>query len=1223
MRNRAAEMEAGITAKQNKALAMQEAIASKQQKRGLFSRENLRAQGDLNNLTREHALRTQRLNNYLKTRSTLEEKLKADIGAREAADLEAGKAALRKQGFAAQALGGQVRSKLKPMIEARSATQLAEGMAPLIMKQEQLALQVERSESAIEGQRIAMAKSASAQKAFAAGIESDRAALESLNHQIRRDQAALAEFNAERARYERTAPRVARLERLRAGAQGLAAAGRTAMFAGGVGAVGLGFAATSAARLATESSLAATQAITSIQQVGKVTEQVQQGILSQMQKFPASADEMAKSIYEIFSGTNIQNSQKGLQLMATFNKAAVAGQSDLNTATQGGITVMNAYNKGVKDIIPIEQKMFSAVRFGRTTFTDFNNALNQLVPAFKSANQSIDTMFGSLAFLTRRMPSVRQASVALARATEILANPKMIEGLKKAGVNISDVHGNLLDLPVVLGRILKQYPELAKGKNVMQWVKELSNQTGTIQARKALTFLFRQFPQYSQMLKQVSGDTNEFTRSYKVMSQTPQVKLNVAINQFKALAIAIGKDAIPAIIQLLGPLTEAGTWFHNLSPGVKQTIATLAVFSSALLLVGGSLAVVIGGLTSMYATLRIAALVSTAATAFGELAAGIALVSEALAAGEIAAALGLIGGGLVALLPYVAVAAAIAGGFYILTRTVHTTQDAIADVNKSLEGLKGRAADIGKINKAVDSTNKIMSDLTTNTREAQKANTGAGWKGTLFLKQNTKDAANQMHQLTNQTQHEVELLSQIAAAGEKVAKQAAGRGAVTLAKDAGLGARQQQNVAFISRMTGRLPTAELLGRFQEFGDKAIGIVATVAQATHKMMTGHELDTALKLNQGKLQRLFEFVQSHHKLPKWFLTLETKQADDSAKRVHSRAQMLAKQRFKVHFQDGTGPAMKGVSKLHLEAMHTIQQRYKLRFAIDTGPVTTALGTLVGQAEIAGQNIASALHNGFAGAKGIKSGSPSKVFMKEGKNIIDGIKLGMVKEAGGVQAAFKSIIGTMSSEWSSLLSTMQSNAGTLFQGPRGDIISSIMGFGAKPGIGLLTQDLRAQTHKFSTWIHAVDRLRSMGAPPALVAQLWEMGPDSLPAVQSILAATKRQRKTYFGIFRRQQRLVRSGTQRAFLNETRIWKNMGKSAAFGLLTGLHDVKPELLRFFKGLAHEMFPTHHRGHGGGGGGQKHVHYHYHAPNYVAGTSHRAHMRKSRFDYERHVRGLPA
>ena len=472
----------------------------------------------------------------------------------------------------------------------------------------------------------------------------------------------------------------------------------------------------------------------------------------------------------------------------------------------------------------------------------------------------------------------------------------------------------------------------------------------------------------------------------------------------------------------------------------------------------------------------------------------------------------------------------------------------------------------------VDKTSQTMDELKKHSADVIKANKDEGWHGALTLKKNTKDTAAAMKDLNDATKRELDLLNKVAAAGTKIAdKQAAGVGGTDLARAAGLGPRMQEQVGMLSRLTGKLPTTELLGRFKTFGTRATSIAVGVAQATGKMMTGHELDQALSLNQNKLIKFFTFIQKHHRLPKWLLEVDTTKGKHGVDTAAAHATKLARKHFKVTFLDGTGAARKGLSVTQSKAMALNQKKFQIHMSVDTSGIFSAFAGMQGFAYQQGGAMADRFNAGFKAAA--KIGSPSKVMEENGKMMIRGLTKGIVKEAGGVKQAFQSIVSTMEQTWSGLHDTMQSSFGTLFQGPRGDIIGNIMGFGAKPGIGLLTQDLKGQVRKFSTWMHAVDRLRSMGAPPGLVAQLWELGPDSLPAVQSILAGTRRQRRTYFHLFKKEDRLVQSATQRAFLNQAKIWKQMGHTMAFGLLTGLHDARPELLRFFKNLAHEMFHT--------------------------------------------------
>lgn len=1193
---------------QNRAAAMQAAIAQRQARIGAFPAEEKAALAERARLTEQVGLAEQNLAQARATRGIKE----SDLNRREMARMARLSKMEQRVSAAAGMKGGGLASHMRAVNRQLDAERLARydaGIASLDAQERRLALSVMAANNQLGRQAIGMSKMSSAHDVEKTKLAEDVAAYEA--------------YNKELQHFERTAPRVARLQRIRSAAQGIAAGGRTAMFAGGIAAAGIGFAAAGAARLATQSSLAATQAVSSIEQVGKRTQQVQSGILKQMQQFPASADEMSQAIYDIFSGTNIQQANKGLKLMALFNKAAVAGQSDLNTATQGGITVMNAYGLQVKQMPGIMNKMFSAVRFGRTNFTDFNNSLNQLVPAFKSANQSINVMFGSLAFLTRRMPSVRMASTSLARATEILANPTMVKGLKKVGVSIADVHGNLLPLPQVISNILQKFPSLAKGKNVMAWIKDISNQQGTIQARRALTFLFRQFPQYSQMLKQVSGDTNEFNRSWKALKDTPAVQLQVAINQFKALALTIGQDAIPGIINLVKPLREAVKWFDKLPGSTKSTISTFLVYGAALALVGGALTTVVANLVSLYTTLRIGQLLSAggALKSMSNMAKllGLTLMGDAVAAEALTASLA-------AMAPYLAIGAvvALAAAWLLFGKNIRSTQGQIDDMNDALDHLSKNAKEaVPQLNKVASTTEKLRTSTQDYADTATKFMKGDGKRFGFGLSMGINQAKGHMQELDKIAQRTFADFVKIAEEGKKLNKVQAGQGAASMAKFAGLSAQSSELVSFASRMTGKLPTTDMLGAIKTFGAKAAVIFAQVAQSAHHMMTGHELDNAVALNQKHLVKLITFVQRHHRLPKWFLTIDARKAQADTKKVHGDAKKLGRDAVMMKVKANVAEAESKFNKVHQKAIHiTKQEKYVAKIDANIQPLLQGLTTAEQQSLASGARAAAAFMAGWDTKT--KSHSPSKEFEKRGRWVMQGIKKGLLKEAGGMQQAMKSIVDTMAQTWTSLHDTM-AGFQPLFGGPKADIISTIVGFGAKPGIGLLTQDMRGQLTKMKQWTHAMHQLAKVGAPPAMLAQLWQMGPDALPEVLSILQGTKRQRNQYFNLFRQQQKQINRATRGAFGTQLKIWDNMGKRAAFGILTGLHEVEPQLIKLFKHIAKEMFHPHHAGGGGSGkksGGKAETHYHYHAPAYVAGTSHVSWMKKSRFDFERHVGKLP-
>lgn len=329
-------------------------------------------------------------------------------------------------------------------------------------------------------------------------------------------------------------------------------------------------------------------------------------ILSLAKQFPQSVDDMSKAAYDLYSSTSV-GFGRGQKLMKTFAQAAVAGQTDMQTATSAGITVLNNFQGSVDHMPQLMQRMFAAVRYGRMTFTDFATSMSTLGPAARSANQSFDEMAGTFAFLTRHL-RVSYARVGFARVLEALAAPKMLEGLHKAGIEIQNSHHQLIPLHQIIGRILQHFPKLRRGgTDAMNFFKNIGDNQATMQARRAFTFLLQFYDRagkdgssYLSMLKQVRQDHDEFTKSLGAMEKTTGVRWGVFVNQLKALALAFGSEVIPVLLRMKGPIEDVINWWEDLSDSTKRTIATFATWTAVGSLVGGAVLYIVGTFTKLF-----------------------------------------------------------------------------------------------------------------------------------------------------------------------------------------------------------------------------------------------------------------------------------------------------------------------------------------------------------------------------------------------------------------------------------------------------------------------------------------------------------------------------------------------------------------------------------------------------------------------------------------------
>lgn len=380
--------------------------------------------------------------------------------------------------------------------------------------------------------------------------------------------------------------------------QALGALGRSAQLAGGITTAALGFAANAAANLQSQTTLAATQVANNVANVQKVAATDMQGILKQMTQFPAASSDMAKALYDLYSTLNI-TAKQGLPLLQQVNKAAVAGGLSAQDAGNGLLTILSNFKQIPQTAAGANiafTRLFAGVRFGRISMQQMTTALAQAAPAARIAGQSLDSMVGSLAFLTRSL-GFSKASVGYARLVETLSGPQMQQGLAAMGVHIDTAGGKLKNLQDVIDILVKHFPYLERGGiKASNFFKDIGGLQSTIQARRAFSTLVTNVSGYHNVLGKTIKDNNEFKKSYAALANSLGVQWQVLLNTLKSIAIQIGLTVIPAFVEMSKPIKQAIAWFEALDPKVKDTIGRFAAFGSVALLVGGTIITLVAGL---------------------------------------------------------------------------------------------------------------------------------------------------------------------------------------------------------------------------------------------------------------------------------------------------------------------------------------------------------------------------------------------------------------------------------------------------------------------------------------------------------------------------------------------------------------------------------------------------------------------------------------------------
>jgi hypothetical protein len=374
-----------------------------------------------------------------------------------------------------------------------------------------------------------------------------------------------------------------------------------------------GIAAKTAADFNTQAILAATQARPPGAGPGRtaqIAQRLNAVILQQMQQFPATADEMSKALYSIFSGTNIQQVSKAAKLLRVFNMEAVAGGTDLDTMTQAGITLFNNFPNLFRNATRAGDRFFAMVRYGRGTADEFAASLSPILPIAKGAGQTFDDVAGTLAFLSRQSRDVTANAQGYARLLLLIARPEVRAGFKRLGIDVLDAQKRVRPLLDIVTDLQKRR-ELPRGAAALTFFKDISQAAtgrgtaGTIQAQRAWQRIVENVNQYREVSRRVVRDNDEFRQSFEALSKAPGVRWRVFINQLKALVILVGEQAIPAFTAMGAKIVELVQWFRQLSPHTQHLIGYFGAFVAVATLAGGVILTITAGFASLFFTLRL------------------------------------------------------------------------------------------------------------------------------------------------------------------------------------------------------------------------------------------------------------------------------------------------------------------------------------------------------------------------------------------------------------------------------------------------------------------------------------------------------------------------------------------------------------------------------------------------------------------------------------------
>jgi TP901 family phage tail tape measure protein len=305
-------------------------------------------------------------------------------------------------------------------------------------------------------------------------------------------------------------------------------------------------------------------------------------------------EQLHQGLFDIFSSMEVSLPQSEM-LLRSFAKEAVAGQVELKEASRATIGILNAFHLKVEDVTRVQDVQFQLVRKGVGTYEEFAKVMGRATPSAARAGQSVETLSGMLAFLTRNGLSAAMAAASAGRAFDAFAHPVTVKRLQAMGVQVKDAEGNFRKFGDVMVDLQKALGDMTAPERAEALQKLFKGSGGTIQARRFYDAVLKDEQSVQQFVNLVGDMENAqgaFSQAYDTMADTTASKSQVLKNQWELLRIEVGTALVPVLERLMEILSGVLRWWNSLDEGTRKQIVTWVAL-------GAAISVALGIVTSM------------------------------------------------------------------------------------------------------------------------------------------------------------------------------------------------------------------------------------------------------------------------------------------------------------------------------------------------------------------------------------------------------------------------------------------------------------------------------------------------------------------------------------------------------------------------------------------------------------------------------------------------
>ena len=286
--------------------------------------------------------------------------------------------------------------------------------------------------------------------------------------------------------------------------------------------------------------------------------QMQKDVLAFSNDMGTATDEVIPALYQAISaGVPKENV---FDFLKVANKASVGGVTDLATAVDGISSVVNAYGADVLSAAQASDVMFTAVKLGKTNFSELSASINQIAPLSAAMGIGFEDVAAAATQLTTTGVPTAEAMTKVRSLLQALVAPG------KRAAKIYDELGISVNAERIaqegLLPVLQEIQEKTGGNVQVQ--KRLFGSIEALQA--SMTIMGDGGEKYTEILTEMQNSTGATDKAFDEMAGGAAFKWQKMMTRLNNVLTELGLVLLPVVSAAIGWLADG---IQKVMPGVK------------------------------------------------------------------------------------------------------------------------------------------------------------------------------------------------------------------------------------------------------------------------------------------------------------------------------------------------------------------------------------------------------------------------------------------------------------------------------------------------------------------------------------------------------------------------------------------------------------------------------------------------------------------------------